>query len=120
MNYNIKGTGLEVTPELRDYVEKKLQLVDKLAQHDSAAHTDVELEFAATESGKKYRAEFTSTISGELFRSEMRGDTLHEAIDIASAEHTHDLTKNKKKRLDVFRRSAVRVKEYLRGFRKDI
>lgn len=120
MNYNIKGTDIEVTAELRDYAERRLGNVEKLLQSDTGAHVDIELEFNAGEGGKKYRAEFNVMAKGKLYRAEMRGSSMHEAIDIAAAELTRELTKEKKKRLDVVRRSAAKAKEFLRGFRKNV
>jgi ribosomal subunit interface protein len=120
MNYNIKGTGLSVTQELRDYVEKKLAQEEKFLGRDSTAHLDIELQFAEGERGKKYRAEFTLGAHGELYRAQARGDSMHEAIDIAINDLTRSLTQAKKKRIRVLRHSAARVKDFLRGFRRNV
>jgi hypothetical protein len=45
---------------------------------------------------------------------------LHAAIDTASAEVVQELGRGKKKRIHVLRRSAHRVKEYLRGWRNRV
>lgn len=119
MHYNIKGTGVSISPENRAYVEKKLASLDKFVGDLEAARTDVELKFMPLWDGKKYCAEFMlyePGLPGPL-RAEARGDALHEAIDIASAELFRNLTQTKKKKLQIFRRSAVKVKEYLRGWR---
>ena len=68
----------------------------------------------------QYRAEFTLSCGGEVYRAERWGSAMHEAIDVASAELAEELSRSKKKKLNVFRRSAVRVKEYLRGWRRSI
>ena len=119
MRYNIKGTGVPVTPENRSYVEKKLSSLDKFVGDLAAARMDVELKYMPLWDGKKYSAEFMFYEPGlpKPLRAEARGDALHEAIDIASAELFRNLTQTKKKKLQVFRRSAVKVKEYLRGWR---
>ncbi len=119
LNYNIKGTGVDISDELRTYVEKKLSASDKFV-HTDAAHADVELEHAANKEGKKYRAEFTLALGSDVHRAEAHGDALHEAIDIAAGELARDLSQTKKKRQHVFRRSAMRVKEYIRGFRRSV
>ncbi len=119
MNYNIKGTGLNVTNELRAYVEKRLGSLDKFTRADARA--DVELELDPLRDGPRYRAEFIQHQPGqEMLRAEAYGTTLHEAIDLAAAELFRKMTKEKKKRLQVFRRTAVRVKEYLRGWRRKV
>ncbi|OGC86226.1 ribosomal subunit interface protein [Candidatus Adlerbacteria bacterium RIFCSPHIGHO2_02_FULL_54_18] len=119
-NYNIKGTGVEVSDELRDYVERRLRNTEKFLQGDSAAHVDVELEYHAMRDGEKYRAEFTVRASGGLYRTESWGGSMHAAIDLAIAQLQNELSRDKKKRLHLVRRSAQRVKDYLRGLRNKI
>jgi putative sigma-54 modulation protein len=120
MNYNIKGTGIEVTPELRAYAEKQLERVEKFTAEDPSAHADVECEHAPLNDGGKYRAEFTVSSGGDVFRAEDWGSTMHEALDVAGNELFRELRRAKRKRLHVFRSSAVRVKEYLRGWRNKV
>jgi ribosomal subunit interface protein len=117
MQYNLKATDVPVTQELRAYIEKCLQHPDKFLSGDSVAHADVEIEHSALRDGGKYRAEFTVTTSHGLYRASEWGMTLHEALDLAVAELTRELRRSKSKRIDVFRRSALKVKEYLRGWR---
>lgn len=119
MRYNIKGTNLEVTPENRAYVEKRLASLDKFVGNLEAARADIELKFKPLWDGRRYYVEFMFYEPGlpERLRIEARGDILYEAIDLAAAELFREMTKTKRKRLDIFRRSAVKVKEYLRGWR---
>lgn len=119
MRYNIKGTDVQITAENRAYVEKKLSSLDKFVGDLQAARMDVELKFKALWDGQKYYAEFMFYEPGlpKPLRAEARGNALHEAIDIAAAELFRELTQTKKKKLQIFRRSAVKVKEYLRGWR---
>jgi len=119
MQYNIKGTDLDISDEIRTYVEKKLTASEKFIQNNPA-HADVELQYIANQESKKYRAEFTLALGGSVHRVEAHGDTLHEAVDIATGELARDLSQIKKKRQHIFRRSAMRVKEYIRGFRSKI
>jgi len=118
MNYNLKGTGVVITDELRTYIEKKLAHADKLLAGDTVAHTDVELEYAPVLDGGRYRAEFTVTASGAMYRTEQWGTTLHEAIDIAVDEAIKDIRRSKKKHLRLVRHGATVAKDVLRGLRK--
>lgn len=120
MNYNIKGTGIEVTDELRNYVEKQLSHADKFLSGDPTAHVDVELHHLPEGRSGKYRAEFTVSAGGRVYRVERWGGAMHEAIDVAGAELTTELSRDKKKRQSVLRRTSLKVKEYLRGWRSDI
>ncbi len=120
MNYNIKGTEVPVTDELRAYVEKQLAHSDKFLNGDTTAHTDVELQHLPDGRSGKYRAEFTLSMAGEVYRAERWGSTMHEAIDLAGGDLVNELSRNKKKKQSVMRRTSLRVKEYLRGWRSDI
>ncbi len=121
MNYNIKGTGLTLTDEIRSYLEKKLAHVEKFVQNPSASRADVELEYLSSEA-KTYRAEVTvhEPSLKQPLRAVATGSTLYEAIDKVEGEISSELTRNKKKKLQNFRRSAVKVKDFLRGLRKNI
>ncbi|MCC7500643.1 ribosome-associated translation inhibitor RaiA [Candidatus Nomurabacteria bacterium] len=119
MNYAIKGTDLAITAEIRSYVEKRLGGMDKFAP--TTSRVDVEVAYEAQYDGPQYRAECMYHEPGEeLVRTEARGTTLHEAIDLASGELTRTVGARKKKNLQVVRRAAVKVKEYLRGWRDSI
>ncbi len=120
MNYNIKGTDIPVTDELRAYVEKQLANADKFVNGDTTAHADVELQYLEDGRSGKYKAEFTLSLGGQVYRAERWGGTLHEAIDIAGGELVLELSRNKRKKQSVLRRTSLRVKEYLRGWRSDI
>jgi len=120
MNHNFKATGLALTPELRAYTEKRLAHADKFLGGDSTAHADIELEYSEHNETGKYRAEFTLAQGGNIFRASRWGSTMHEAVDLAVGELTGELSRTKEKRQNVLRRSAVKVKEYLRGWRKKV
>lgn len=120
MNYNVKGTELAVSDEIRGYIEKRLENADKFLREDPTAHADIECEYAPVRDGGHYRAEFNLSAAGRLYRAEAWGTTLHEAIDIATASLQHELRDFKKKKLHMLRRSAVRVKEFMRGWRRKV
>lgn len=110
---------MPISDEARAYVEKRLSHLDKWAH--KASRCDVELAYQELYHGPHYRAEFMYHEPGaDTRRAEARGNTLHEAVDIAVAELTRQLSQGKKKRLQVLRRTAVKVKEYLRGWRDSI
>ncbi len=114
-NYNIKGTGLDITDELRAYVEKGLSHSEKFFTR-GPVQIDVELENTPAREGDRNRAEFNVTMGGDLHRIERWGETMHSAIDLAAGELALELGRHKKKKQSVVRRSAARVKDYLRGW----
>jgi ribosomal subunit interface protein len=118
MNYNIKGTSVQISDELRIYVEKKLEHTDKFLGDDTTAHADVELEHSPLRDGEQYRAEFTVSAAGEVYRAERWGITLHAAVDIAIDELVKELRRTKKKHLRLIRHGAAMAKDILRGLRR--
>jgi len=118
MTYNLKGTDVSITDELREYVEKKCGHAAKFLYDQGAARIDVELAYLATEE-KQYCAELMLH-DKKVLRAEAMGSSLYEAIDTASSELIRMLSGDKKKRLHTLRHSAVKVKEYLRGWRSKI
>lgn len=117
INYNIKGTGLQITDELRSYVEKNLASAEKFLSGETTAHADVELEHAPMRDGGKYRAEFTLSARGEVYRAEAWGSTLHEAIDLAAGQLTKEIRHSKKKHITLVRRGGAMIKDAIRGLR---
>lgn len=118
MQYNVKGTNVQITPELRVYLESRLtRHADKFLKSGASARADVELEHAPLRDGGTYRCEFNVSASGALHRADAWGSTLHEAIDLAADELARELRRTKKRRLHSLRRGAMRIKEYLRGWR---
>jgi len=119
MNYNLKVSNVDASDEVRSYLERKLETLDKLlGKREQSVRADIELAYLKTEE-KQYYAECTLR-DGVSLRAKALGSSLHEAIDKLVAELSHELTRAHKKRLHVLRHSAVRVKEYLRGWRKTI
>jgi ribosomal subunit interface protein len=112
MNYNIKGTDVTVTDELRTYVEKKLAALDKIAGRDSA-RVDVVVAYLESEE-KQYWAEMNLHDTGLPLHAEARAATLYGAIDATAGELTEEINKAKSKRKDEARHDAVKGKEMLR------
>lgn len=120
LNYNIKGTGLEITDEIRTYAEKCLEKAEKFLGGETTAHVDIECEFRGQENGPKYRAEYTLQARGQLYRAEGVRETLHLSLDAAMDDLAAELRTSKRTRMRFVRQSAAKAKEYLRGWRKSI
>ncbi|MDE2213329.1 MAG: ribosome-associated translation inhibitor RaiA [Patescibacteria group bacterium] len=118
MHYNLKATGITLTPEVREYLDKKLTHLDRLATQPEM-QLNIELQFSSAATGPKYRAEFNLSLGKELTRAEASGDTLHSTIDIAANELHRKLTRDKKKRLHRLRHMAVRAKRFIRGWGRE-
>jgi ribosomal subunit interface protein len=119
---NIKITNFEITQEVRDYIDEKLDSIAKLAvieNEDTEIKCDIELEMTREQqSGEIWRAEMNLSVGGEKFRAESRGQTIFAALDELKDEMSKLLRRNKKKRFDMVRRSGAKMKEWMRFGRK--
>ena len=116
LNYNIKSTQIPITDELRGYVEKKLAHAEKFLQGDTTAHVDVELTHQNLRHGDNYCAEFTASAAGAVYRATRWGESMHAAVDLAAGEIMTELGRDKDKRVRMMRRSASKIKEFLKGW----
>jgi ribosomal subunit interface protein len=119
---NIKTTNFEITTEVNNYVDDKLDTIAKLAvveDQDTEIKCDIELEMTKEQkSGEVWRAEMNLSVGGEKFRAESRGQTIFAALDELKDEMSKLLRRNKKKRFDMVRRSGAKMKEWMRFGRK--
>lgn len=117
MYIDFKALTVELTDEVRGYVEEKLQSIEKvLNQHaDDEARIEVELKKETSQnSGDIFRADFTTHIGGEHMHAVGHGESLNAAIDEAKDELSRRLRREKGKRRDLFIRGAAKVKKMIR------
>lgn len=118
MKINLKATGLSVTPAISDYVQKKISTIEKYLDDD---HDDL---VAQVEVGKTTRHHKT----GNIFRAEVHItgrnldlyavselDDLYAAVDAVEDEITHNALQLKGKRETLTRRSALAMKNMIKG-----
>lgn len=121
MNINIKATNTQLTPAIREYIEKKLALVEKklINPEDTSTHCDVEVgkTTRGQHKGEVFRAEFNLSLDGRLHRTESVQENLYAAIDEAKDELYRTIRKYKNKKKDTSRRGMLKVKQALRGLR---
>ncbi len=113
---NIKTTQYTSTPEVTDYLAKRLQTLEKyLPENETALMCDVELEKLSDQhNGPVYRAEINLQVAGTLLRAEATAETMEDAIDQIRNEMKTELTRESGKRASLFRRGARRLKELIR------
>lgn len=121
MNINIKATNMDLTPAIKEYLEKKLESVEKklIDPNDTSTQADVEVGKTTKhhKKGDVFRAEFNVHIGGNFFRSESVQENLYAAIDEAQSELFRAIRSQKTKKKDVTRRGMLRVKNALKGLR---
>ncbi len=119
MTINLKGTGVQLTPEISNYLHKRLLGIEKfLPKEKDTFIVDVELGRTTNHhhTGDIFRAEINIHIGGKTFRAVSEWQDLHSAIDSMKDQIARELSSHKEKRQSLLRRSGQKVKNLLRRF----
>ena len=102
MNIRMKGTKIELTESIKDYIQEKMDMLDKYLGHIKVQNLDVEvgMSVGGQNSGKIYRAEVNMAVPGELLRVEKTEKDLYKAIDKVKDHLVRSIKRYKEKRLD--------------------
>mgnify|MGYP003404567027 CR=1 FL=1 len=119
MNINIKATNLELTDAIRDYVEKKVESLQKFINN---TNVQVQIEVAKTtnhhKNGEVFKAEIDIRADGKKFFTASEGEDLYATIDEARESMMRELTHNKDRDRTLYKRGAASVKKMLKGISK--
>ena len=116
---NIKATNIELTDDIKDYVEKRLATAEKFMKGNlERVYVDVGKNTNHHKQGDIYRAEFNLVIDGEKFHSISETEDLHAAIDDAHDELIRQITEGKDHKISLIRRGGRSVKKMLKGLSK--
>ncbi len=102
MDIRIKTSKVELTTDIKDYVEKKMGMLKKYLGDIEVTNCDVELEHALStqNQGKTYRAEVNLAVPGTVLRVERTEKTLNKAIDKVKDHLVLIIKKYKEKKID--------------------
>ena len=117
MKIQIKATGIELTPAIRDYVEKKLESLEKFIRTETEtalAEVEVGTVNKHHKSGDIFRAELNLTMGGEKIYVHAEKDDLYAAIDEMRDISERELTASKDKKLTLAKRGAAKIKNLLK------
>lgn len=83
MNLNIKATNLELMPEIKEYVQLKMDMLDKYLGKLKVISARVEIGKTTNHhlKGEIYRAEANLAVAGDLLRVEKTEKDVFKAID---------------------------------------
>ncbi len=83
MQLNIKATNLELTPELKDYVQEKMDMLDKYLGKLKVINARIEVSKTSNHhlKGEIYSAEVNISLGSDLLRVEKTEKDLFKAID---------------------------------------
>ena len=118
-SFNIKATNLELTPALREFVEKRFEsLGGVLNLADTTLKVQIEVGRTTRhhDKGDVYRAEFNVRARRGVFRTEAERSDIYTAIGDARDEMEVALARAKGRYRSFLRRSRRAVKDMLRGW----
>lgn len=84
MEVRIKATDVELTDELKQHIQKKMDMLEKYLGDVQVLNCDVEVSVEPgphQNKGKIYRAEVNLEVPGDLLRVEKTEEYLHKAVD---------------------------------------
>ena len=117
MNINIKATSLTLTPDISNYITKRLDAVTKFFRHDSSARCEVEIgrTSAHHKNGEVFRAEVHISAKGEDLYASAEEEDIYRAIDAVRDEILREARSSKAKKISLVRRSGMMVKNLMKG-----
>ncbi len=121
MQINIKGTGMELTEAVKEYIGKRLNSIEKYQKSENG-EVSAEVEVGKmTEHHKKgdwFKAEVNLRGDSGLFRAVSTQSDLYAAIDDVKEQLERQLTGMKDKKQTLYKRGARSVKKMLKGISK--
>ncbi|MFN7088668.1 MAG: ribosome hibernation-promoting factor, HPF/YfiA family [Candidatus Paceibacteria bacterium] len=117
MKFNIKTTGLSLREDLEDYVNKRIESLEKFSKKFGSS-VEFWVELAKTtghhKEGSVYRAEISVRVPGKVLRAEAQEKDIYRAIDEARDDIERQLKERRGKLFSRFKRGARLLKEILR------
>lgn len=116
-SHAILSTDIELTPEIKEYVSKKVAKIERLIDKtDTTARVNVEVgkTTKGQNQGDIYRAEMMLTCALGKVRAESIKDDLRSSIDDVQDEIVREIKKLKGKKTDAFLKGARAIKSRLK------
>lgn len=115
MKINVKATGITLTDSISEYVEKKVDTLEKFfKEKDVLVNVEVGKSTKHHKSGDIFRAEIRVSSSGNDYYASVEKDDLYAAIDEVKDEILRELTSKRKKAIRLLRRGGAAIKHLLR------
>lgn len=94
MNFNVRGENIEVTPAIREYVEKKVAKMERYFTEAPQANVNVNLRFNPDKTSK---VEVTIPLPNLVLRAEETNSDMYAAIDLIIDKLERQIRKHKTK-----------------------
>ena len=119
MKLTIKATTIDLTSEIKDYIEKRLEKIAPFIyalEEKPVVRVEVGKTTLHHESGPVYRAEIQVYYLSKVLRSVSEAEDLYAAVDEAQEEILEEITTHKELRQTLLRRGGRLIKDTLRRF----
>jgi ribosomal subunit interface protein len=118
MNISINAHSIELTPALREYVEKRFTGLGKFTGSEPTITIDLDMTSGHHNKGDIFEVKaHVVTPLGKQYHAVSQKPDMYEAVDDVRAEIVHVLSSDKDKKATLFKRGAQRIKNILKGFR---
>jgi putative sigma-54 modulation protein len=109
MNYNVRGENIEVTPAIREYVEKKISKLERYFTEAPDAKVNVNLRFNPDKTSK---VEVTIPLPNLVLRAEETNSDMYAGIDLITDKLERQIRKHKTKVNRKFREKGVETFQF--------
>jgi len=101
MQINIKATNLELTTQIRDYIQEKMDMLEKYLGRVQVINARFEVEMTTHHhvKGEIYRAEANLVVPGDELRVEKTEKDIYKAIDKVKDHLIRSIKRYKEKRM---------------------
>jgi len=117
MRINEKGTNMKITADIKDYLYKKLEHLEKfLNPADESVMCNVELGKTTRhhKNGDVFRTEINLHVAGKNLRAEAEEEELFASIDVAKDEMIREIKTNKDKKVTQLKQGGAKIKNLVK------
>jgi ribosome-associated translation inhibitor RaiA len=119
INFHIKTTNIELTPEVSSQVHEKLSVIEKYisVEDDKQVLAEVEIGLVSKKhkKGDVYRGEINVSSDGNLYRAVTKKSSVAEVIDDLKDQIGKVIKRKSNKRDSLFKKGGRLFKQMLRG-----
>jgi putative sigma-54 modulation protein len=117
MNIIVKGSHIEISEAIHDYIDKKVKSLEKFLSPDAVIEADMGKTTEHHRHGDIFRAELRIRNNGEETYVFVEKEDLYTAIDAVRLEAAEVLSSKKDKRKSLFKKGAQKIKSMFRSSR---
>lgn len=124
MNINLQSKNFEITPEIHEYVMKRMETLSKLVEpmevdgQGAVAKFEISKSTNHHKAGDVFHADCLIQVKGEEFYGSADEEDIHMAIDVVKDNLFREISKDKDRKQTLFKRGAASVKKMLKGLSK--